>query len=351
MRIVHAVRSDGFAGVERHVSRLAAGQRAAGHDVTVIGGDPGAMAGAVGRPDVRLVPAADTVWSVAAALRTYGPGADVLHAHMTAAELAAAFARLTGARLPPVVTTRHFGAPRGSGVLGRPVAAVARRTVRAQIAISRYVAANVDGPATVVYPGVPLPDAVPAAAARSRRVLVVQRLEPEKFTDVAVAAFAASGLAGDGWELVVAGAGSLRPALETQAKALGLAAVRFLGHVADVDPLMDDAAVLVAPTPGEGLGLSVLEALSHGLPVVAAGSGGYAETLADLAPDALFPPGDAAAAGAALRRLALDEAARARYAEDARERVRERFTVDAQVASTDSVYRRVLRPPAPREAR
>lgn len=341
MRIVHAIRSDGFAGVERHVSRLAAGQAAAGADVTVIGGDPASMVAATAPARLTLVAVEDTVLSVAAALARHARDADVVHVHMTAAELAAALSALGGRRLPPVVTTRHFAAPRGSGPLGGPVAWAARRTVRAQIAISRYVAAHVDGVSHVVYPGVPLPGSVRPPADRSRTVLVVQRLEPEKCTDVALAAFVASGLAAEGFELVVAGAGSLRADLEEQARTAGLTAVRFLGHVGDVDALMADAAVLVAPTPTEGLGLSVLESLSHGLPVVAAGAGGYAETLAGLAPDALFPPGDAAVAGAQLRRLALDDTARAAYAEAGLARVRERFTVEQQVQATDRVYREV----------
>lgn len=342
MRIVHAVRSSGFAGVERHVSRLAAGQRAAGDEVTVIGGDPASMSAAVGPADVTLVPAADSVPAVAAALRRHAVGADVVHVHMTAAELAAGLAGTLGRRLPPVVTTRHFAAPRGAGVLGRPVAAAARHAVRTQIAISRYVAEHVDGPARVVYPGVPLPASVAPVAARAPRVLVVQRLEPEKRTDVALEAFAASRLADEGWELVVAGGGSLRDELEQRARRLGLTTVRFLGHVVDVETLMADAAVLVAPTPGEGLGLAVLESLAHGLPVLAAGSGGYAETLDGLADDALFPPDDAVAAGERLRRLALDESARTAYAAAGLARVRERFTVDAQVRGTAEVYREVL---------
>ena len=38
LRILHAIRSDGFSGVEQFVLRLALAQAAAGHRVTVIGG-------------------------------------------------------------------------------------------------------------------------------------------------------------------------------------------------------------------------------------------------------------------------------------------------------------------------
>ena len=59
----------------------------------------------------------------------------------------------------------------------------------------------------------PEPDRV-AAVDRLPVVLVAQRLEREKHTDVAVRAFAASGLADAGWRLKIAGDGALRGELE-----------------------------------------------------------------------------------------------------------------------------------------
>ena len=99
MRIVHAVRSDGFAGVERHVAGLARAQAAAGHQVCVIGGDPRSMATAVDNQGVVLQPAA-TVPQVASALRRMAPGSDVVHVHMTAAEVAATVAASTSTPWP-----------------------------------------------------------------------------------------------------------------------------------------------------------------------------------------------------------------------------------------------------------
>ncbi len=56
MNIVHVVDSDRFAGVERHVARLARGQSAAGHRVVVLGGAAGPVTLETG-PDVHHVPA------------------------------------------------------------------------------------------------------------------------------------------------------------------------------------------------------------------------------------------------------------------------------------------------------
>ena len=158
--------------------------------------------------------------------------------------------------------------------------------------MSQYVADHVDGASTVVLSGVrPEPDRV-AAVDRLPVVLVAQRLEREKHTDVAVRAFAASGLADAGWRLTIAGDGALRGELEELAASLRLGdAVEFLGHRRDVWDLMRAAGVLLAPRTDEAFGLSVVEAMARGLPVVAAGSGAHLETVGSVPGAALFDAG------------------------------------------------------------
>ncbi|MFC8597479.1 hypothetical protein ACFT55_03750, partial [Isoptericola sp. NPDC057191] len=78
MRVVHAVRSDGYAGVEAHVARLARAQAAAGHDVVVVGGAP--RTGETAGPAVSHREAASTA-DVVRGLRATATGADVLHVH------------------------------------------------------------------------------------------------------------------------------------------------------------------------------------------------------------------------------------------------------------------------------
>ncbi|WP_435736860.1 glycosyltransferase family 4 protein [Cellulosimicrobium sp. PMB13] len=343
MRVLHAVRSDGFAGVERHVARLARAQSSEGDEVVVVGGAAGPVRRDLAPEPVRHVPAA-TTRDVLAALVRLGPGADVVHVHMTAAELAASVATVLRPGVGPVVTTRHFARRRGTGRFGPVVAALARRPLAAQIAISRYVAEAVDGPTVVVPPGVADgPHAPRSAADRDQVVLVAQRLEPEKRTDVAVRAFQASGLAAAGWRLDVAGDGALRPELEALSAELGLdGSVRFLGRRDDVPDLMASAAVLLAPCPVEGLGLSVLEAMAAGLPVVAADAGGHAELLGGLDAHQLYAPTDAVTAGRSLAALAADPARRDEVARGEQERQRTHYTPAAQVAATRDVYRRVL---------
>jgi glycosyltransferase involved in cell wall biosynthesis len=339
MRVLHVVCSDRFAGVERHVALLAGAQQEAGATVAVIGGDEVPMRRDIGRDDVLFRPTGGLLQTIRTA-RPFVSGADVIHVHMTASEIAGVIAAL-GTRAA-VVTTRHFADARGSTPLNRWVGRRAASRIDAQIAVSAYAAQYVEGSSTVVHAGVR--DRAPVEpGTRQNTVLVAQRLEPEKRTDMALDAFAASKLANRGWVLVVAGGGSLRAALERRAERLGIArSTRFLGHTTDVHNLMATAGLLLAPRPDEAYGLSVVEAMATGLPVVAARGGGHLETVGTVPVAALFPPGDVVAAGTTLADLAADEAARAGYGESLRRAQRERFTLGAQQRATDHVYRGVL---------
>lgn len=341
VRIIHAIRSDGFAGVETHVARLAAAQHDRGHRVTVIGGNAASMPTAVGRAAVPTIPAR-TVGQVARALRrlTVGPGSALVHTHMTAAELAAV---ATVPRSHRIVATRHFGAARGSSPAGRVAAAGIRRRVTAQISVSRYIADHVDGESVVIHPGVSTREELAGADSRHATVLIVQRLEAEKETAVAIRAFARSGLADRGWGLDVVGDGSQRAELEDLAAHLGIErASTFLGRRGDVVARMSTAAILLAPCSIEGLGMTVVEAMAAGIPVVAAEAGGHLETVGPVPGRALHPPGDVGAAAALLGDLAADPLRRTAYGAALQARQREHFTLTAQVAATDLVYESVL---------
>lgn len=340
LRIVHAVRSNGFAGVERYVALLARTQQADGHHVRVVGGDPAQMAHELRASGVPLAPAA-TVIATARALDAWR-GSDIIHVHMTAAEVAAVLAVRT-VRVP-AVCTRHFAQPRGTGWVGRTlVRRVVSRRIAAQIAVSQTVADGIDGVSTVVWPGVDAPVVVARAADRQRIVLMAQRLEPEKDTAVGLRAFAASGLARDEWRLLIAGEGSQRSFLETEAVRLSIGgAVDFLGRRSDMAELMASAAVLMATCPHEHLGLSVVEAMGAGLPVVAVGAAGHLESVGLATDAALFAAGNHEQAASQLAALATDAARRDSYAVRLREIQRARFTPRAQADGVERVYREVL---------
>lgn len=196
-------------------------------------------------------------------------------------------------------------------------------------------------PAPWFTPGSP-PREAPTGP-RTQVVLIAQRLQPEKQTGVGLDAFLRSGLAESGWQLWIAGIGPDRDGLEATARASRVSAsVRLLGYRNDVPALMDECGILLAPCPVEGLGLTVLEAMQSGLPVVAAKGGGHVEVLEGLDGRALFAADDADAAAGALRSLAADAAGRARLSAAERARQEADYTITAQVDGTDAVYRAAL---------
>jgi glycosyltransferase involved in cell wall biosynthesis/GT2 family glycosyltransferase len=333
LRIAHVVVTDDFAGVERYVCQVANGLSARGHQVDVIGGAPDRMRAELDHSVVHR-PAATVAAGARALARVRG--ADLVHVHMTAAEASAFLARpVTGA---PVVATRHFAAERGTGPLHRALARVVARSVTADVAISEFVARSVDGPTTLIPNGVANR---PQAPLDEPVVVMLQRLDEEKSPALGIEAWAASGLGERGWHLVVAGSGVLRPDLERLAGALGCtASVFFAGSVADTDGLLAASSILLAPAPAEPFGLSVVEAMSHGLAVVAAGGGAHLETVDDAG--SLFAPGDLAGAAAALVHLAGDADARRAAGAALRHRQLERYSIGRHLDRLEALYASVV---------
>lgn len=145
----------------------------------------------------------------------------------------------------------------------------------------------------------PRPDRPAPDAERPWRLVYSGRLSIEKNPIVAVAAVRALIAAGLPVHLDVYGTGSQRTHLERAAAGLSIA---FHGHVCDRAELaahIAGADVVLAPGPAETFGLSVLEALACGTPVVTADTGGAGELLAPGAGLAAAPTGEAFAGAVA----------------------------------------------------
>lgn len=338
MKIRHLVLTESFAGAEQHVCVLASAQARHGHEVEVWGGHPGAMRERLD-DGVAFAPSPGIVDALRLTMRA--ARVDILHAHMTKAEIAATTAARLLTRGGAVVSTRHFAAVRGSSKAGHLVRPALRRTVTTQIAVSEFVAASIDGDSTVVYAGVERQEEV--TRPRDDIVLVAQRLSPEKRTHDALDAFAASGLAEQGWRLQIAGRGAQHAELVDRAASLGLAEhVVFLGFTTDLEERMRRASVVLATAPAEPFGLTVVEAMAHGTPVVAAGSGGHLETVGRAGAEFLFEPGDTASAGHLLAILAADLKMRTAYGRALSAVQQEWFTPERQYADTQVIYEAMM---------
>jgi glycosyltransferase involved in cell wall biosynthesis len=94
--------------------------------------------------------------------------------------------------------------------------------------------------------------------------------------------------------------------------------VRFLGSISDVASLLRVADVVIQPSHFEALGLSAIEALASGVPVIASAVGGLLDFMVDGQNGRLCPPQDSPALAAAIRSVVDDGAMRRRLAAGAR---------------------------------
>lgn len=142
--------------------------------------------------------------------------------------------------------------------------------------------------------------------------------------------------------LVMVGDGPDRSAAEDEARALGVAKdVRFLGRIDDVAPLLAAADLYLFPSETESFGLSALEALASGVPVVASRVGGVPEVVRDGVTGVLRPLGDIDGMADAAIAL-LDPARWAEASAAAAADARRRYATGDVVAQYETVYREAL---------
>ncbi|MGO9875538.1 MAG: glycosyltransferase family 4 protein, partial [Acidimicrobiia bacterium] len=166
-----------------------------------------------------------------------------------------------------------------------------------------------------------------------------QRFEVEKRTDVAIRAWAASRLRRDGWQLTLAGTGSQSVELDQLAHDLGVeASIDFIGRQTDMTTLLSRAAIFLATTPAESFGLSVVEAMAAGVPVIAARGGGHLETIGAMSDRCLFPIGDWQTAATMLDSLGSDPSERDRVGMAVRAWQREHLSIESHVDQLEQIY-------------
>ncbi|MHC2997927.1 hypothetical protein OB08_01130 [Microbacterium sp. HJ5] len=212
------------------------------------------------------------------------------------------------------------------------------------------VAARFGDPGTfhVVPNTIDLGDEPPAAEARDlRRVVMLNRLAPQKRVDLALRAWVRVVTAVPDARLDVYGDGPLRDELQRLVDELGLAAsVTLHGTTADRDAIFDRAVLFVTSTAFEGQGLSIAEALARGLPVVSTDVRyGPREAVGDAG--VLVPPGDVEAIAEAVIGVLRDDERRADLSAQAR-KAAAAFTPDAIQPALVSALRTAVEAPSRR---
>ena len=169
-----------------------------------------------------------------------------------------------------------------------------------------------------------------------RWLLSVARLTRHKGIDTALQALAALGPRYPDLRYAVVGMGEEQPALEAEARTLGVAdRVRFLTGVPDRDlPALYNCAEIYLGVSRlleqrvEGFGISLAEASACGVPVVAGRSGGIPAAVRDGETGLLVDAESAEAVAQAVVRLLDDSKLRARLGAAGRHAVETRFNWD-----------------------
>ena len=143
--------------------------------------------------------------------------------------------------------------------------------------------------------------------------------------------------------LVMIGDGPDRPAAEEEARLLGVEdSVSFLGKLDQIAPLLAAADLFLLPSQSESFGLSALEALASGVPVVGSHAGGLPEVVRDGETGFLCEIGDVPGMASAALEVLTDRKRWTEMSKLASSDARERFARDAIVSKYESLYRTSL---------
>jgi glycosyltransferase involved in cell wall biosynthesis len=347
VKVVHVLGSAGTDATAhlRILGPLIAAEGGYGHTVCFLGNDgPLASAMQIAGADVEFIrwPGGrrDPVGAARFWLKLRRRSCDIVHQHFGGRSVRWASRRASGAGV--ILHLHGYVASESDTAL--PLAADARDT-DAVIATSAATAALTQNrSATVVYPGLP-PGMFESRVTPDRPTLTAAgRLEPVK--GLIHLLHAAALLVNEFPDLLVevAGDGSERDTLEGAALTFGIANnVRFLGWTDDLRPVLRRSSVFVQPSLQEAFGITVLEAMACGIPVIASAVGGLPEIVEDGRTGFLVPPGHAAALAEKIARLIRDPNENGRQGAASRARAATHFSAGQMVRSIHDVYDQVMR--------
>jgi glycosyltransferase involved in cell wall biosynthesis len=279
---------------------------------------------------------------------------EIIHAHVARDyPLAALATRGSAARL---VLTRHVLFPL------KTVHRLTLRRTAGVIAVSEAVADGLRGQAIfppeivrVIHNGINVDrfrrgrEQISRASRDGRwRVGAVGQLAPIKGQEDLIRAAAKVCQTRDDVEFIITGeadsrAEDYRKHLEKLIHELGLeSAVRLLGWADDVADLLPTFDLFVSASRYDAFGLSTIEAMAAGVPIISTTSAGAREIIEADRTGRLVPIGDVENLARAIFELLNDPSERARLAQNAQATVAERFSLNRMIERTEAVYREVL---------
>ncbi len=145
-------------------------------------------------------------------------------------------------------------------------------------------------------------------------------------------------------KFIVIGDGELRSELEKYTDELGIREhVIFTGFRSDLPDIYADTDIIVLSSYNEGTPVSLIEAMTAGVPIVATKVGGVSDLIHDNVTGLLVPAGDADALAAGIIRLLDDHALRKQMGANAQKTVYPKYDVSNLVKNMDELYNILLK--------
>lgn len=352
MRIAHVLHSHGYGGAENHALMLMKGQQAAGHEVMFAGPQDSWIAEACAAHGIKAVHVGmhglyDLLshGRLARAVRQWR--ADVVHGHLIRGAMYAGWAgRRTGQ--PLAICTAHATTARTHMRRCAHIIAVSG-AVRDNLVQSGYQADSI----TVIHNGVPDAPGHGGGGAADRLALRAElgiadgvtavvntgRFVRDKGQDLLVQALARTPR---NVHLYLIGDPETEFGRQVVQMPHEASRVHLLGYRKDVQRILPAFDIFALSSRREALSLSVIEAFTVRLPVVATAVGGVPEIVVNERTGLLVPPEDAGALADAIMRLQGEQSLAQALAFQARQHFEQCLTVEHMVEQTLGVYTRAL---------
>ncbi len=363
MRIAHLIGTTEFAGTEQMVLTIVQGQRARGHQVYVGFREKGKLREYLEERGIDVLEPKIGPLSAPAKFATAcrDLGIDILHSHLSSGTYVAVGASILSGI--PVVDHLH--------VYSRDISHRIAAGRGALIAVSKSVNEYYQkqhrihpGKIHTILNGSPIRQDPDSRMSRSlarevvaeeldlkgplRFVTLAARIRHQKGQDLLIEAAAQIAPAYPDVHFLIVGADEdpiFAESVFTRAKELGLASrVHRLGFRRDIAKLLRASEVAVVPSRFEPFGLSSVEPMLVGTPLVASRVGGIPELLHRPELGLLIEPESVGALARGITTLLDDPTWAACIAENAEAEARDRYSVESMLDKIDDVYESLLTP-------
>ena len=273
---------------------------------------------------------------------------DLLHTHNAYPHFYGSLAAYRS-RIPVTVQSRH-GRRFGETLSERMQFSIASRFSDRVVPVSddtglrcKKIGWLDDSKVTRIWNGIDVDRFVFTGPADKLTAITVSRLSPEKDLGTMLHAVKQVLQQIPQFRLLIVGDGPERERLEQIAAELHLTThVEFLGERNDIPQLLSQAGFYVSSSLTEGISLTLLEAMSVGLPVVATQVGGNPEIVQQPETGALVPSANPALLASALVQMCQNQSQWTEIGRRARQRVEQYFNIRTMIQDYEKLYLDIL---------